>query len=329
VIRNCNNLTGYAQARLESSKSERSQHLSVLEGLWVTDCASLVEMLIVPTSLKNMYIYNCEKLESIFGKQQGASESVQGSSCSERIMPTAVSELSSSPMNHLCPHLKSLRLYGCDSLPAVLNLPPSLKTITISRCSSIQIMSCHLDGLRKPQATPSINVPEPSAAAATREYSLPPCLEYLRISYCAGMLGGILLLPTSCKELCIMNISCLTSLECLSGEPLSLVELWLQSCRNLASLPNEPQAYMSLQQLCIKDCPALKKLPRCLQQRLDGIKDKRLDAQYEGTHVFHSLFAMFHPQMQASIPCTTVARHLPLALSLCCLKTRISNQIAV
>ena len=229
VIRNCKNLTGYAQAPLEPLASERSEHLRGLESLCLENCPSLVEMFNVPASLKKMTIGGCIKLESIFGKQQGMAELVQVSSSSEADVPTAVSELSSSPMNHFCPCLEYLGLSGCGSLPAVLNLPPSLKDIFIAGCNSIQVLSCQLGGLQKPEATTSISrspiMPEPTAAAATaaREHLLPPHLESLSILNCAGMLGGTLRLPAPLKRLDIIGNSGLTSLECLSGELESLV----------------------------------------------------------------------------------------------------------
>uniref|UniRef100_A0ACD5ZKK8 Uncharacterized protein n=1 Tax=Avena sativa TaxID=4498 RepID=A0ACD5ZKK8_AVESA len=93
--------------------------------------------------------------------------------------------------------------------------------------------------------------------------------------------GGILRLPTSLKYLAIKDNSWLTSLEPMSGQPLSLGDLCLVRCSALASLPNEPQAYGSLFSLEVKACPAIKKLPICLQQRLGSIYWKYLDAQYE------------------------------------------------
>ena len=282
MITNCENLTGYAQAPLEPLAYERSQHLRGLESLYLENCPSLVEMFNVPASLKKMTIGGCIKLESIFGKQQGMAELVQVSSSSEADVPTAVSELSSSPMNHFCPCLEYLYLPRCGSLPAVLNLPPSLKTIVIDGCSSIQVLSCQLGGLQKPEATTSRSrspiMPAPLAAAtapAAREHLLPPHLESLSILNCAGMLGGTLRLPTPLKSLRIIGNSGLTSLECLSGEhPPSLEILYLERCSTLASLPNEPQVYMSLWLLKITGCPAIKKLPRCLQQQLGSLRLK-------------------------------------------------------
>ncbi|KAM3399402.1 hypothetical protein ACQJBY_004665 [Aegilops geniculata] len=302
VIRNCKNLTGYAQAPLEPLASERSQHLRGLESLCLKNCPSLVEMFNVPASLKSMDIDGCIKLESIFGKQQGMAELV--SSSSEAIVPTAVSELPSSPMNHFCPCLEYLRLYGCGSLQAVLNLPLSLKAIFIAGCTSIQVLSCQLGGLQKPEATTSRSrspiMPEPPAATAptAREHLLPPHLESLVIINCAGMLGGPLRLPAPLKRLRIVGNSGLTSLECLSGEhPPSLEFLDLRRCSTLASLPNEPQVYSSLCDLEITGCPAIKKLPRCLWQQLGSIRHKELDACYEVTE-----FKPLKPKTWKEIP---------------------------
>ncbi|KAF6981674.1 hypothetical protein CFC21_000136 [Triticum aestivum] len=305
LIRNCENLTGYAQAPLEPLASERSQHPRGLESLYLVSCPSLVEMFNVPASLKKMNIYECIKLESILGKQQGMAELVQVSSSNEAIMPAAVSELPSSPMNHFCPCLEDLDLVLCGSLQAVLHLPLSLKNIWIADCSSIQVLSCQLGGLQKPEATTSRSrspiMPQPLAAAtapAAREHLLPPHLEYLTILYCAGMLGGPLRLPAPLKTLRIIGNSGLTSLECLSGEhPPSLKALYLANCSTLASLPNEPQVYRSLWSLQITGCPAIKKLPRCLQQQLGSIEDKVLDAHYKVTE-----FKPLKPKTWKEIP---------------------------
>ncbi|KAF6981671.1 hypothetical protein CFC21_000133 [Triticum aestivum] len=127
-------------------------------------------------------------------------------------------------------------------------------------------------------------MPEPPAATAptAREHVLPPHLESLVIGDCAGMLGGTLCLPAPLKRMYIIGNSGLTSLECLSGEhPPSLEFLFLERCSTLASLPNEPHVYSSLGYLEIRGCPAIKKLPRCLQQQLGSIDDKYLDARYE------------------------------------------------
>jgi hypothetical protein len=280
-IEDCENLTGYAQDPLEPSASERSRYLPGLEDIYLMRCSSLVEMFNVPASVVDILIIKCQKLESILGKQQ------QG-----------MSELSSSPMNHPCPCLKCIYLDGCDSLSGVLHLPSSLRSLYIESCSNIQVLSCQLDGLPKPQVGTSINILEPSATAA-RQHSLPPGLTHLYIISCAGMLGGILHLPTSLQILRIYNNSRFTSLACLPGEPPSLRTLTLIECSALTSLPNEPQAYESLISITINDCSALKKIPRCLQQQLGHLP--AWNVEYKGTHIFLSIFGIYHQQMQASI----------------------------
>uniref|UniRef100_A0ACD5ZDL7 Uncharacterized protein n=1 Tax=Avena sativa TaxID=4498 RepID=A0ACD5ZDL7_AVESA len=246
AIRNCGNLAGYAQAPLEPSASRRSKHLPDLKVLDIHDCGSLVEMFNIPTSLERMTICGCIKLESIFGKQQGMSELVEGFSCSEAITSAAISELSSSPMNHFCPCLEYLYLSGCDSLSEVLNLPLSLKVMTIDHCHDINVLSSQLVELQKPST---------AAAAGGGEHSLPPHLESLTMLSCDSMVG-ILRLPTSLKRLNIQHCRGLTSLniesELLPNEPPLLVSLWLDSCRNLAFLPNDPQAYHALEGFGLK-----------------------------------------------------------------------------
>ncbi|KAF6987094.1 hypothetical protein CFC21_004773 [Triticum aestivum] len=293
AIKFCKNLSGYAEAPLEPSASERSRHLPGLKFLVLQNCASLEEIFDIPASLKSMSITQCIKLESIFGKQQRVSKLNQVSSCSEASVPTAISELPSSPMNDFSPCLESLYLSGCDSLSTVINIPPSVKTIVMSGFNSIKVLSCQLDEVQNT----STDVPEPSTTAA-REYSLPPKLQTLRISFCTGIFGGILRLPTSLKKLSINYCIHLTSLESLSAEhPPSLESLLVESCSTLASLPVEPQVYRSIQTLRIKDCPAIKKLPRCLQQQLGSINRKSLDAKYKVTE-----FEPLKPKTWKEIP---------------------------
>uniref|UniRef100_K3ZDQ8 Uncharacterized protein n=1 Tax=Setaria italica TaxID=4555 RepID=K3ZDQ8_SETIT len=106
------------------------------------DCESLVEVFNVPASLKTMDLRGCPKLKSIFGEQQDEPTFNQG--------PSAVPKLSSSAHDHLLlPCLEYLRIYRCESLSEVLNLPPSLRNIDICECGKLQLLSGQLDGLRK------------------------------------------------------------------------------------------------------------------------------------------------------------------------------------
>ncbi|KAL6615332.1 hypothetical protein ACP70R_037602 [Stipagrostis hirtigluma subsp. patula] len=129
-ISRCNSLTGYAHAR-DQLTSGRSQLLPLLESLYINHCASLVEVFDLPASLKSMSISDCPALESIvFGKQEDRAALTQGPS-GDAAAPTAVPNLSTSTRHHFRACLESLRIWNCDGLTEVLNLPLSLREISI------------------------------------------------------------------------------------------------------------------------------------------------------------------------------------------------------
>jgi Leucine-rich repeat (LRR) protein len=172
TIWDCNNLTGRRRASSEQSTPERSSVLLPrLESLYIRDCACLVEVptSVLPASLKSLSIYDCPKLEAIaFSKQldttsamlasaqgvaathdeDGKSALIAGS-CSDATASTPVPTLSSSTKHHLLPCLESLRIYRCDGLSEVLDLPPSIKTLEIYWCSNLQALSGQLDAVQK------------------------------------------------------------------------------------------------------------------------------------------------------------------------------------
>ncbi|RCV19654.1 hypothetical protein SETIT_3G402500v2 [Setaria italica] len=142
TIDDCSGLIGYAKAAPGQPISERNQVLPRLEDLDLWDCESLVEVFNVPASLKTMDLRGCPKLKSIFGEQQDEPTFNQG--------PSAAPKLSSSARDHLLlPCLESLYIYRCESLSEVLNLPPSLREIDITRCGKLQLLSGQLDGLQR------------------------------------------------------------------------------------------------------------------------------------------------------------------------------------
>ncbi|XP_047051326.1 putative disease resistance protein RGA4 [Lolium rigidum] len=142
LICKCNNLTGYAQASVEPSAStETSQLLPRLESLEIWSCKSLVEVFIIPASLRRMEIHYCTKLVFRSGRrlQQGQSVSpiYQGLA--------SVPEVSSpsSPGANL-DHLEELILSECDGLTGVLHIPPSVKKLEMKCCNGLTSLESRL-----------------------------------------------------------------------------------------------------------------------------------------------------------------------------------------
>jgi hypothetical protein len=221
--------------------AELCAHFVQLQHLDFTHCDALVhwpekefQSLV---SLRRLIIYCCEKLIG-YAPQAPAAE------------PSTTPE----PSSELLPRLESLWIYGCASMVEVLKLPASLRDLTIRDCTKLG--STYSRRLQQGQSASSLlQGPSPvysevsSSSANARTTSL----------------AGVPYLPPS------------------------LVDLYINDCKTLSSLPNGPQAYSSLQRLFIMKCPSLKRLPTCLQQRLSSVPSKYLDARYQGMHVSVSI----------------------------------------
>jgi hypothetical protein len=174
--------------------------------------------------------------------------------------PAAEPSTTPEPSSEILPRLESLRIYGCPSMVEVFKLPASLRNLRINDCT--KLTSIYSRRLQQGQSASSIlQGPSPvysevsSSSASARTTSL----------------AGVPYLPPS------------------------LVDLYINDCKTLSSLPNGPQAYSSLESLTITECPSLKRLPTCLQQRLSSIPDKDLDARFQGMHVSVSIsFGLSH-----------------------------------
>ncbi|KAB8081387.1 hypothetical protein EE612_002567 [Oryza sativa] len=158
-------------------------------------------------------------------------------------------EQSTSGREILLPRLESLSIHECESLVEIFNAPPSLKEMDIDDNPKLE-----------------------SIFGQQRHGPAGPCSD--------NIVSAVALEPSSPAG---DRFSPPESLESHSGELPSLVQLNLHHCKSLASLPDSPQAYSSLQQLIINECPALKVLPTCLRQQLPSLKRKYLDAHHEGT----------------------------------------------
>ncbi|KAK8458700.1 hypothetical protein SEVIR_3G424400v4 [Setaria viridis] len=204
-----------------------------------------------------------------------------------------------SERSQVLPRLESLRIWDCESLVEVFNVPASLKKMDLRGCPELKSI------FGEQQDEPTFNQ-GPSAApklsSSARDHLLLPCLESLYIQRCES-LSEVLNLPPSLREI---HISWCGKLQLLSGQldGLQTLHIWvcpelrslksclgefstlerlnLNGCKRLASLPDGPQAYSSLRHLFIKSCPGIQSLPSSLKKRLDNLIHKKLDARYEG-----------------------------------------------
>ncbi|KAM3298103.1 hypothetical protein ACQJBY_039861 [Aegilops geniculata] len=197
-------------------------------------------------SLRKLLIWQCDNLT---GYAQASAE------------PSTSSETS-----QLLPRLESLRIWYCENLVELFNVPASLRTMYIHDCSKLESTS----GRKQQQGQSVSSIHQGSSS-----------IEELSLQGCDG-LTGVLYFPPSLKRLVIVNCDGLASLESWSPELPSLDHLQLFYCKTLESLPDVPQAYSSLKYLRIRDCPGLKTLPASLQQRLGSIEEEYVDARLYG-----------------------------------------------
>lgn len=184
---------------------------------------------------------------------------------------TTTSESSS----QLLPRLESVKIYGCTSMVEVFRLPASLRKIMIRDCTKLR----SIFGRRLQQGQPSASsIVQGSPPVYSEEF---PCLEEIDIRGCDG-LTGVLDLPPSLKHMSVYRCCGLMSVESCSGEFPSLEGLSVGLCEILSSLPDGPQVYPSLRVLKVYDCPGMKRLPACLQQRLSSLEGITLDAHHQG-----------------------------------------------
>ncbi|CAO2150643.1 unnamed protein product [Urochloa humidicola] len=143
----CNKLIGAAQVNGGEPTQTTEQVLPHLTYIYIADCESLVELFILPPSLRHIAIYRCPKLESIWEKEEHLEPCMLQDYCHN---PASTSTLKKSPsptIRH--PYLEVLDILDCDSLVTLPNLPPSLKTLELFCCQDLRFLSGHLDALEK------------------------------------------------------------------------------------------------------------------------------------------------------------------------------------
>lgn len=187
--------------------------------------------------------------------------------------------------DHLLPNLEELSISNCGSLIQLFVLPPSLTSITIENCDSLEfILGCQddreLEGLQHFNMASSSEQCRDLASTSMPEQSPPPridplpCLSKLRIWSCKKLCFMPMQLDTLIY-LYIKDCTALESLDCLGDLPL-LEGLHIERCKHLVSVPGSLRNYSTLRELVIKYCPSINMKPvhRCLQRQLDSLEHK-------------------------------------------------------
>ncbi|XBJ21138.1 hypothetical protein VPH35_011840 [Triticum aestivum] len=201
--------------------------------------------------------------------------------CSKLIGPTQVKGCRTRERAQFLPNLTILAIRNCGNLTELFVLPPSLRTLNIDKCVSLEFIVGQDNELESPQHfntaaslehcndLASESIPEPPASPRINPL---PCLVYLRLCNCNKIHSMPVQLDTL-KCLNIKNCSGLESLDCLGDLPL-LETLFLLRCKKLASVPGSTGNYSALERIIIEYCPAvnIKPLYAHLQRRRDSLE---------------------------------------------------------
>ncbi|KAF8676408.1 hypothetical protein HU200_046952 [Digitaria exilis] len=209
---------------------------------WPEEFQSLV-------SLRSLHILDCRSLTGYAPGRPGASVKSQ-----------------------LLPHMEFLVIRRCKNLVEIFDIPASLERMDVESCPNLESI------FGKQEDKPALNegsTAAPELSSSARDHS--PSLREICIRGC----NKLKILSRRMDELQELYICHCAELRSL-GEFSTLESLSVVDCKSLPSLPDEPQAYLTLRWLEIKSCPALKSLPSSLQQRLASLEKKDLDARYEG-----------------------------------------------
>ncbi|GKU91109.1 hypothetical protein SLEP1_g5026 [Rubroshorea leprosula] len=274
-IRDCNvillksmvDLTSLTQLRIENI-SEMSclpkcftQFLTTLENLQITECKELTwkEQGLLPWSLKHLFLSSCEALESLLPD----------------LMMRKMGGSNSNSIDML--RLEELELRGCPSLRS-LSLPITVKRLTIEGCENLESL---LDGiLMQDDGDNNSNleylyIEKHPPLNSFQRGQLPASLKEFKVGNCKGLESiskGMLHQCTGLRSIEIQNcqrLKGLPGLDCLSN----LIELHINSCDALESIPNLGLCIPHLKVLAIQSCTNLKSFPNTTMSQLKSLQE--------------------------------------------------------
>ncbi|RCV39596.1 hypothetical protein SETIT_8G236600v2 [Setaria italica] len=149
-IFSCNKLIGPTQAKGDKPTQTTDQVLPHLNMIRIHNCESMAQLFILPPSIRIIHIFECPKLEFIWGKEEHLDTYASLEHCRDPASTTGNLEQSPSPIIRR-PCLVDLTIRGCDSLVTLPNLPPSLKELFIRKCEKLCSVSgdlCALETLQ-------------------------------------------------------------------------------------------------------------------------------------------------------------------------------------
>ncbi|KAF6992411.1 hypothetical protein CFC21_009403 [Triticum aestivum] len=206
--------------------------------------------------------------------------------CSKLIGSTRVKGCRTQGSCQFLPNLTKLMVNSCGSLTELFVLPPSLTSLTLFWCHSLEFIQLqddrelesvqHFDTAASSEHCNHLAseiMPEQSPLPRVNPLS---CLMFLHIHGC----DKIRSVPAQLDRLMHLSIrycSGLESLDCLGDLPL-LHALYLVKCKHLASIPGSIGNYSALKTVVIGYCPALnlKPLYGHLKRRGDSLDYKDL-----------------------------------------------------
>ncbi|KAJ9685239.1 hypothetical protein PVL29_017316 [Vitis rotundifolia] len=297
IISHCKNLKSFPQEMMQcnSIANNSTMDMCALEYLMVEMCPSLIGFPrgALPTTLKELYIHDCEKLESLpEGLMHHHSNSATTIGGLQVLGIHGCSSLTSFPRGKFPSTLRQLEIWDCAQLESIsedmfhstnnslqslcIRWYPNLKTLPnclynlrqlqIGKCEHLELLLHQMQNLTCLTTLEISNCENVKTPLYQWGLTTLTSLKYLHI-------GGIFpdatsfsddhhlfLLPTTLISLSISNFQNLESLASLSLQNLaSLEQLWICGCPKLLSiLPREERFPDTLSKLDIQSCPLLK-----------------------------------------------------------------------